>query len=246
MDLTLPPTAPAHTHQHPRTGAALERLRRAMTDIEADISLHKGVYPFNHGRFTQSELCRRADVKKATLQNPVHKDTTRVEIIRWLDALNLKLTQTLVDTRDRVPLPSRPEESLITPELSPESVPGDVASIDTEATLQIWNCNTLSDLVGDNRDMHQRLLEKFLASAEKRVSAIGDAVDAGSINDIVAHAHTLKSAARSVGALALGELCQQIEITGNAGDCPDCVDLAKVLPAAFTAAMQAIREHLAH
>jgi len=100
IDLTLPPTAPAHPP--PRTGAALERLRRAMTDIEADISLHKGVYPFNHGRVTQSELCRRADVKKATLQNPVHKDTTRVEIIRWLEALNLKLTQTRVDTRDRV------------------------------------------------------------------------------------------------------------------------------------------------
>jgi len=145
-----------------------------------------------------------------------------------------------------LPLPSRPEESLITPELSPESVPGDVASIGAGVTLEIWNCNTLSELVGDNHDMHRRLLEKFLASAEKKVSAIGDAVDAGNINDIVAHAHTLKSAARSVGALALGELCQQIEITGNAGDCPDCVDLAKVLPAAFTAAMQAIREHLAH
>jgi hypothetical protein len=100
MDLTSPTTAPVHPH--PRTGAALERLRRAMSDIEADISLHKGVYPFNHGRVTQSELCRRADVKKATLQNQVHKDTTRVEIIRWLDALNLKLTQTRASTRDRV------------------------------------------------------------------------------------------------------------------------------------------------
>jgi cob(I)alamin adenosyltransferase len=41
-------------------------------------------------------------VKKATLQNPVHKDTTRVEIIAWLDALNAELTQTRAGTRDRV------------------------------------------------------------------------------------------------------------------------------------------------
>lgn len=78
---------------HPRTEAALQRLRQAMTTIEAEIEAHGGNYPYNHGRMTQSELCRRADVKKATLQNPVHKDTTRVEIIQWCDAINARLIQ---------------------------------------------------------------------------------------------------------------------------------------------------------
>ena len=85
-----------------RTEAALGRLRQAMRAIEADIQTHHGIYPLNFGRVTQSELCRRADVKKATLQNPVHKDTTRVEIMAWLDALNADLTQTRTHTRDRV------------------------------------------------------------------------------------------------------------------------------------------------
>lgn len=87
---------------HPRTEAALERLRKAMREIEAEVAAHHGIYPFNHGRVTQSELCRRADVKKATLQNPVHKDTTRVEIMRWLDELGARLTQTRDSTRERV------------------------------------------------------------------------------------------------------------------------------------------------
>jgi hypothetical protein len=87
---------------HPRTGAALERLHKAMRDIEAEVVAHQGVYPFNYGRVTQSELCRRADVKKATLQNPLHKDTTRVEIMRWLDELASRLTQTRTSTRERV------------------------------------------------------------------------------------------------------------------------------------------------
>lgn len=97
---TLPFTAPEKGNA--RTEAALKRLRKAMTDIAAEIVENSGVYPFNHGRVTQSELCRRADVKKATLQNPLHKDSTRVEIMRWLDALNSTLTQTRESTRARV------------------------------------------------------------------------------------------------------------------------------------------------
>lgn len=82
------------SHSHPRTEAALQRLRQAMAQIEAEIEAHGGCYPYNHGRMTQSELCRRADVKKATLQNPVHKDTTRVEVMNWCDAINARLAQT--------------------------------------------------------------------------------------------------------------------------------------------------------
>lgn len=87
---------------NPRTEAMLERLRRAMQTIEAEIAANHGIYPFNHGRVTQSELCRRADVKKATLQTPLHKDTTRVEVIAWLDQLSAKLADTRDATRERV------------------------------------------------------------------------------------------------------------------------------------------------
>lgn len=105
MTLPSPDSTPATLsleHAHPRTEAALQRLRHAMREIEDEVVAHHGVYPFNHGRVTQSELCRRADVKKATLQNPVHKDTTRVEIMAWLDTLAARLTQTRDSTRERV------------------------------------------------------------------------------------------------------------------------------------------------
>lgn len=95
-------SAPESEKINPRTAAALERLRKAMHAIEAEIDAHSGVYPFNHGRVTQSELCRRADVKKATLQNQVHKDSTRVDISHWLDGLSTRLLQTRDATRERV------------------------------------------------------------------------------------------------------------------------------------------------
>ena len=41
-------------------------------------------------------------MKKATLQNPLHKDTTRVEIMGWLDALGAQLAHTRDGTRERV------------------------------------------------------------------------------------------------------------------------------------------------
>lgn len=87
---------------NPRTLAMLQRLRKAMRDIETDIAAHHGIYPYNHGRVTQSELCRRADVKKATLQTPLHKDSTRVEVIDWLDRLGSQLADTRDATRERV------------------------------------------------------------------------------------------------------------------------------------------------
>lgn len=96
--------APDHTTEmaNPRTQAMLQRLHKAMTDIEAEIDAHHGIYPYNHGRVTQSELCRRADVKKATLQTPLHKDTTRVEVMAWLDGLTAKLAETRDANRERV------------------------------------------------------------------------------------------------------------------------------------------------
>ena len=87
---------------HPRTEAALERLRKAMREIEAEVEANQGIYPYNFGRVTQSELCRRADVKKATLQNPVHKDTTRLEIMAWIDRLSTHLARSRDGTRERV------------------------------------------------------------------------------------------------------------------------------------------------
>lgn len=87
---------------NPRTQAMLQRLHKAMADIEAEIAAHHGVYPYNHGRVTQSELCRRADVKKATLQTPLHKDTTRVAVMDWLDGLAATLAGTRDANRERV------------------------------------------------------------------------------------------------------------------------------------------------
>jgi CheY-like chemotaxis protein len=119
---------------------------------------------------------------------------------------------------------------------SPETVPHDA--------LPVWNPDTLTELVGDNPAMHKRLLEKFLANANEQVAAMDAAIAAGNALQAAGVAHTLKSAARSVGALALGELCQAIETAGNDGNAPAWDDLAHGLAATFAQAEAAINQNI--
>jgi len=117
-------------------------------------------------------------------------------------------------------------------------------SIHNSATFAVWNPATLPELLGHNPPMHHRMLTKFLSNAEKQVSGILDASETGNTGTIGEIAHTLKSAANSIGALALGELCQHIESAGIAGDIDQSRLLAEKLAATFSAAKDAITQHL--
>jgi PAS domain S-box-containing protein len=131
--------------------------------------------------------------------------------------------------------------------LAPE-LPQDSADASPQADMptkfSIWDATTLAQLVGDNPALHRRLLEKFLLQAADQVASIGVAAAAGDIGSMGDVAHTLKSAARSVGALALGDLCQRLENTARAGDPPTFMALALGLPASLAAASDSIRRGL--
>ena len=111
--------------------------------------------------------------------------------------------------------------------------------------LPLWDAMTLTELVGDNPTLHRRLLEKFLSHAQVQVTDICAAATAGECKTLAGVAHTLKSAARSVGALQLGELCQGLETTGLAGDASSCNAMAMGLPQALAEVQALIRTHLA-
>jgi HPt (histidine-containing phosphotransfer) domain-containing protein len=93
--------------------------------------------------------------------------------------------------------------------------------------------------------MHKRLLGKFLVNAEQQLAQINAAAATHDSGTVAGVAHTLKSAARSVGALELGELCQRLETAGRAGDGAQCAALTGGLAREFAAAQTAIEAHLA-
>ncbi len=119
------------------------------------------------------------------------------------------------------------------------------AQADIQPTqLQVWDASTLGEMVGDNPALHKRLLEKFLASAEQQVQSIVLASDAGDFNAAADVAHALKSASRMVGALQLGELCEQLETAGSASDSAACQTLGANLAQTLAQARLHITEHL--
>ena len=110
--------------------------------------------------------------------------------------------------------------------------------------MSIWNANTLNELVGDNPGLRSRLLQKFLINSHNQVNALNEAAQAGDLQRLVEVAHPLKSAARTIGAFALGELCQRIETAATAKDSFVSLALTKGLFCTFDQVQEMILQHL--
>jgi CheY-like chemotaxis protein/HPt (histidine-containing phosphotransfer) domain-containing protein len=82
----------------------------------------------------------------------------------------------------------------------------------------LWDNGTLTRMVGDNPDMHRRLLNKFVSGTEEHIAAIMSAAAAGDLDTVSGIAHKMKSAARTVGALRLGNICQKLEVSAKLRD----------------------------
>ena len=75
----------------------------------------------------------------------------------------------------------------------------------------------LRGLVGDDPQLIREFLQAFRSSAARIAQEVEQAYRAGSAAKTVAAVHKLKSAARSVGAMALGDLCADMEQVGAGG-----------------------------
>ena len=82
------------------------------------------------------------------------------------------------------------------------------------ATLDVA---VLESLVGSDRGVVRELLEAFRAAARGAAADVKAAAAQGDMARIGAVAHRLKSSSRSVGALALGDLCAELENACAAG-----------------------------
>ena len=100
--------------------------------------------------------------------------------------------------------------------------------------------SVLEGLVGNDPAVISELLRDFRSSSVRIAAELRAACQVGQMAAISAAAHKLKSSARSVGALALGELCAEMEQAGKTGD---TAALAVLLPR-FEAEMAAVDEYL--
>jgi hypothetical protein len=90
MDNSKPPesNSPLSLASKRRTARVLEALSGAMKEMEREIDDAGGIYPYNHGRVSLAEVCRRAGVSNMTLQAPAHKSRTRKLVKDWIARLS--------------------------------------------------------------------------------------------------------------------------------------------------------------
>jgi signal transduction histidine kinase/HPt (histidine-containing phosphotransfer) domain-containing protein len=120
----------------------------------------------------------------------------------------------------------------------------DVPVPTTPPALAVWDSLALNRVVGNNPAMHRRLLEKFLGKAPQQLDDMTAASTSADLAALGSTAHALKSAARTVGAMQLGEACQAIETTARSGDHAAAAVLVQTLPAHLASARASIEEHL--
>ena len=85
--------------------------------------------------------------------------------------------------------------------------------------------NILKKLVGNDETVIDEMLSAFRTSAARIESELQIACEALLCDQAKKAAHKLKSSARSVGALRLGDVCEQIEQAGKNGEAEILGDL---------------------
>jgi HPt (histidine-containing phosphotransfer) domain-containing protein len=112
-----------------------------------------------------------------------------------------------------------------------------VPQVEAEPPVDI---SVLKALVGEDPAVLHDVLQDFIGTTARIAAELRAACAAGQGSAARAAAHKLKSSARAVGALALGELCETLEKAGATGD---AAQLAKRLPL-FEAQIAAVNESI--
>ena len=99
---------------------------------------------------------------------------------------------------------------------APSSIPSTTTSQQIGMATPV-DVDVLKDLVGDDPHIVREFLQDFRQSSAKIKVELRAAYSAHQTKAVIAAAHKLKSSARAVGALALGELCAAIEEESKSG-----------------------------
>lgn len=93
-----------------------------------------------------------------------------------------------------------------------------MSASESEVVVPPVNVHILEELIGNDPETIKEMLQDFRINAEKIATELQIAYQAEQFSTVGSIAHKLKSSARSVGALALGELCAEIEQAGKKND----------------------------
>lgn len=158
----------------------------------------------------RSEEAGRSHVPIVALTaNALRGEANRVHASGMDDYLTKPVQlQLLRDTLEKW-LPGAGENKAPDMRMEPSGEPAAATAVDV---------GLLQGLVGNDRTTVHEFLADYLASARHLAGEMRAALTAGDTRHVSAIAHKLKSSSRSVGAMALGDLCAELENSGKTGD----------------------------
>ncbi len=105
------------------------------------------------------------------------------------------------------------------------------------AAATVFEFERLHDICGDDAGLEREFLEKLLATTPAALTQLAAALAAADPARVRADAHALKGSCLTLGAAALGAVCQQIELAAHRGD----LEAARVLLARAHAEFERLR-----
>ena len=177
------------------------------------------------------------------LTKPIRLKDLKSALTRWLNAEEAPSApppalQPTVEAPSVTPIPE-PSTTGSAGAPSPRpSVPMSIA--DAVAGEQVLEVEILKKYVGDEPELIREFLGQFRDAAQQYFGKLTTAHAAGDFNQIASTAHTFKSSSRAVGAVALGDLCAEVESAAKRHDV-EALDHCCTL---FSAEMQRVNERL--
>jgi len=163
----------------------------------------------------EAEHCRAVGMDDY-LSKPVQLSHLKAVLQKWLPSPASTELLELAPPGSTAPAPSA-TATPVAPATPGESATTGAPALSTVAAKPV-DVSILEQLVGNDPAVISEFLQDFQVSARKTADELRAACQAGDAKTAGSIAHKLKSSARSVGALQLGELCAQMEQAGKAGD----------------------------
>jgi HPt (histidine-containing phosphotransfer) domain-containing protein len=104
--------------------------------------------------------------------------------------------------------------------------------------------DTLLESVGGDREFLGELIDTFFEDTPAQLAGMRQALEAGRAEELRRAAHSLKANSLNFGALALAEICRDLEEKGKAGALADAAPLAAQAEAEYARvkpALEAVR-----
>lgn len=95
----------------------------------------------------------------------------------------------------------------------------------TNNKLQIFNKNTMAELVGDDSELIKKFQIEFLQQAKQSIGKLSDAYGKENYQALKEEAHFLKTSAKAIGAEQTAGLLQELEDISVLNDKNKCKEL---------------------